>query len=295
MNIWKDKSWHPMLLKEIKKPFNSKEYIFELKFDGQRALVFASPKNVIIKSRHGEDITYLFPELQNIKDVVKNNVIFDGEIVSFKDGVPSFSKLQERTHLKMEEKIIKQSKNNPVIFICFDILYNNKDLTNLILLERKKELNKFLDNEVFLKNKFIDTNGIELFKYIKKLGLEGIIAKKKESTYLINTRSDVWLKIKNLNKEVFYIGGYIKSKKTNIISLLLGEKRNNEFYFVGKVSLLEKSSLYDKILKIKPKKVSPFTNYNKNAIYIKPTLKCNIEYLERTKNNHLRQPVFRDE
>lgn len=295
MNIWNDKLWRPMLLKEIKKPFNSKDYFFELKFDGQRAIVFASPKKVIVKNRHGEDISYLFPELQNIKKLVKNNVIFDGEIVSFKDGLPSFSKLQERTHLKNKEKIENQSKENPIIFVCFDILYDNKDLTTLKLIERKKILNNYSDNDVFLKNKFIDTYGIDLFKYIKKMNLEGIIAKEKDSNYYINKRSNVWLKIKNLNKESFFIGGYIKSSKTNIISLLLGEKRNNELHFVGKVSLHEKNILYKIILKKKTIKNSPFIDYNKDVNYLNPTLKCHVEYLERTKNKHLRQPIFRDE
>ena len=294
MNIWTNHNWKPMLLKQVEKPFDSKDHIFELKFDGIRAVIFASPKKVIVQSRNKVDISSLFPELQSIKKLVKNDTIFDGEIVAFKDGLPSFSKLQERNHLKNSYKITKESEENPIVFVCFDILYDKKDITNLTLLERKDILKKFKENEYFLKNKFIDTYGKDFFKEIKKKHLEGIIAKRKDSTYKINTRSDVWLKIKNLNIDNFFIGGYIKSNKTNIISLLLGEIRNDSLYYVGKVSLHENNKLYPKILKQKEINNNPFINYKGKGIFIKPNITCNILYLERTKNKHLRQPIYKD-
>ena len=100
MSIWNNHDFHPMLLKEINKPFNSKDYLFEIKYDGIRVVIFATPKKVTIQTRNKQDITNIFPELQSIKKLIKENTIFDGEIVSFKDGLPSFSKLQERNHLK---------------------------------------------------------------------------------------------------------------------------------------------------------------------------------------------------
>ena len=199
MNIWNDRPWTPMLLKEVDKPFNSKNHLFELKFDGHRTVIFATPKKVTVYSRNQKDVTYLFPELEKIKNLVKNKTIFDGEIVKFHQGKPSFSKLQERTHLKNKQKIKKDSITNPIIFICFDILYDNKDLTKLPLIERKEILSKFNDNDVFLKNTYIEEKGHDLFKYVKKQGLEGIIAKEKKGIYEINTRSNTWLKIKNLH------------------------------------------------------------------------------------------------
>ena len=105
MSLW-NKPFTPMLLKEIAKPFNSKDYLFELKYDGERALIFASPHKVIIKNRHNDDITSIFPELQTIKDIIKTKTIFDGEIVSFSKGYPSFSLLQQRAHLKNKIRII---------------------------------------------------------------------------------------------------------------------------------------------------------------------------------------------
>ena len=292
MNIWKNKNWSPMLLQEIDKPFNSKDYIFELKFDGQRAIVFASPNEVIIKSRNYHDITYLYPELQSIKNLVNKNVIFDGEIVVFDNNKPSFQKLQERFRLKNKNTIKAYSEKMKVEFVCFDIIYEDKDLTNLDLMQRKEILSKYKDNDVFIKNKYIDEKGVDLFKKVVKLDLEGIIAKKKDSKYIINDRNYNWIKIKNLKSENFYICGYNEKKGSNVVSLLLGEIKNNKYYFVGKVSMAKKRELYNKIKKLNVKKKSPFIDYNEEGNYITPKFKCKIKYLERTKSNHLRQPIF---
>ena len=292
MSLWKNNKWQPMLLKEVKKPFNDSNYIYELKFDGYRAIIFADPNHVKVHNRKGEDITFLYPELQTIKQLVKKNMIFDGEIVMLENGVPSFKKLQARAHLKKKDKIMYQSKQNPVLFMCFDVLYDGQDLCKYPLVDRKKYLSKVKDNDTFIKVKEIDTMGIPFFKEVKKRNLEGIIAKKKNSIYEINKRTDSWLKIKNLKKEIFYIGGYIEKEKNSVISLLLVEKKNNQFLYVGKVSMGKKKKLYEKLKKMKIEKAPYFQKEKENAMYIKPIYLCEIEYLERTENNQLRQPIF---
>ena len=183
INIWNDHNWEPMKLKEIDKPFNSNDYIFELKFDGIRAIIFASKDNIKIQSRNRQDLTFLFPELDTIKNLVDKNVIFDGEIVAFENDRYSFSKIQKRLHLKSKDKILRASKEDPITFVVFDILYENKDLTNLSLLERKKYLKKYKDTDYFIKTKTIHKDGIKFFESVKKLNLEGIIAKKKNGKY----------------------------------------------------------------------------------------------------------------
>lgn len=290
MNIWKERCWTPMLLKEVFKPFNSKEFIYELKFDGYRAIIFTDGKKLQVQSRNQEDITYLFPELQDIKKLVNGKVIFDGEIVILKNNIPSFKELQKRSHLKDSKKIWYCSKENPVVFICFDILYENKDITSLTLLERKNILNKYSNNDVFIKNRYIENNGIKYFNTIKRLNLEGIVAKKINSTYEINKRTDAWLKIKNIQKEIFYVAGY-SMNKNNTLSLYLGELINNKLYYCGKVLLGNKNSFYDKIINLKTIDKSPFIDFDKNIHYINK-IKCYIEYLEKTSNNHLRHPKF---
>lgn len=284
----------PMLLAEIFKPFSNKGYIFEIKYDGIRALIYINNKEIIIKSRNNTILNDLYPELLDIKDICKDECIFDGEIVLFDNGKPSFSKLQERNRLKSKNKINAMIKNNPVTFVCFDILYKNKDLTNKNLIERKVVLNNFKDNKIFQKTKYFEEYGKDLFNLVKKEDLEGIIAKLKTSKYFYNIRCKEWIKIKNFKKDKFYVCGYIEEKDKYIIVLILGELRNNKYYYVGKVILGKKDILYNTITKTKKLKTSNLEDYNKKEVtYITPKNIIEINYIERTKNNLLRQPFIR--
>lgn len=291
MSIFKNKDIKPMLLTETSKPFNDKNYIFELKFDGIRTLIYISKNNIIIKSRNQLILNDLFPELLDIKNNFKTNIIFDGEIVVLKDGKPSFSSLQKRLHIKNKNKINKLKKEYPATFICFDILYETKDLTNLKLIKRKEILNKYKDTKEFIKTIYYKENGINLFNAVKEMNLEGIVAKNINSTYQINTRSNDWIKIKNLKDDDFYICGYLE--KENVASLLLGEKKDNKYIYVGKVTIGKKRNEFRIIKKCKITK-NNLTNFNdKNYIFINPSIKCTVNFLERTNNNSLRHPVFK--
>lgn len=288
MNLWKNRNFTPMLLKEIDKPFNSKKYYYELKYDGYRALIFVNKNEIYIQSRNKNDITFLYPELSNIKKIVNKNVIFDGEIVIFENNKPSFNKISKRSKLKNKNIIKKESINNPVIFIAFDILYENKNLTNLSLIERKKILEKYHDTDFFIKSKVYLNNGIKLYNFVKKNNLEGIVIKDINGLYHINKRTSDFIKVKNIKSDNFFIAGYINNNKYTS-SLVLCEKYNNDYIYVGKVLISKKNNIYKKILNIKKCK-----NYlkieNNDITFIKPILSCKINYLERTKNGHLRHP-----
>ncbi len=288
MSLWK-KEFTPMLLKEVDEVFDDENYLYEVKYDGIRVLVFVSNDSVVIKSRYGMDITKLFPELSCLSKIVSGKVIFDGEIIILDDGRVSFSKLQKRFHLKNKRTIDFLSKTNPVVFMCFDVLYENRDLINLSLLERKEILNNYEDNEVFVKSTYVYGKGSKLFKAIKSLDMEGIVAKKIDSKYLINERSDNWIKIKNYKSDDFLILGYIN--KENVISLVLGELLKGRIVYVGKVSLGKKRSLANKIMNMKEAKAL-IDIKDKDVIYVKPNVKCEVKYLERTSNGLLRQPFI---
>lgn len=291
MNIWNERTWSPMLLKEIDEPFNSSDYIYEMKYDGIRALCFIDNKSISFLSRNHYDLTNNFPELKSIKDNIKGKIIFDGEIVLLDEkGYPSFANLLKRNRLKNKDKINLLSKTNPVSFVVFDILYENKDLTNLSLMERKKILDKYQDTDIFIKAKYIEKEGKKFFREIKKLNLEGIVAKRKDSKYHINKRTDDFIKIKNIKRDEFIIGGYEVKKKN--LTIYLGEKKNNSLIFVGKCSLSLNNQDAIKILGLKTDKNS-FNNLDDDVIYTKLSLRCYIDYTEKTKNNHLRHPVFK--
>lgn len=277
----------PMLLSESNNVPISKNYIYELKYDGIRALIYISSKNLKIYTRNKVDVTHLFPELNKLKDIIKYNVILDGEIICTKDGKPNFSKLLSRIRLKNKDKILSQSMWNRATFICFDILlFNDKNLTNCTLLERKNILNKFKDNDIFIKSK-IFSDGVKLFKTIKKFNLEGIVCKDINSKYVINSRSVYWIKVKNYKIETFYIGGYtIKNDKQ--ITIYLGEHIKNNLEYVGKVFVSKRHKLYNKVINCK-KASNKFINLEENIIFVEPTIRVKVRYIERTENNRLRE------
>lgn len=282
----------PMLLSEQNEPFDDEDYIFELKFDGIRANVHASPRGVKIFSRNGHDVTAQFPELQSIKRIVKSEVIFDGEIVSFEKGKPSFSRLQKRNRCKNHGKIISLSREEPVVFVAFDCIYEKSNLCTQKLLDRKRVLSKYEDTDEFVKTTYNVGKGIKLFKKVVDMGLEGIVAKRKDGFYEPGVRTKEWIKIKNFKVENFVIGGYIENKEK--ISLLLGEKRDHRLYFVGKVSITRKTDIYKKLKAMNKKVRSSFADYDEEgAAYLPFKYSCIVSYIERTPNGQLRQPVFK--
>lgn len=283
------KFFKPMLLSERSQAFDDDKFLYELKYDGYRATIHVSPKTIKVYSRNGIDLTSNFPELKSIKGLVKHETIFDGEIVSFLNGKPSFSDLQVRGRIKSKYKIEEKALENPVVFVAFDCLYEDgEDLTHFDLLKRKKILEKFGTNDNFILSSYSIGQGKSLFKKVKKLDLEGIVAKRIDSEYVPEVRTKDWIKIKNYKCESFFIGGFIDTQFKR--SLLLGEYRSDgKLYFVGKVSV-DKLKVFDN----KVYSRSPFCNYKEKEInYFKKLSKCEVIYIERTPNGNLREPVFK--
>jgi len=280
----------PMLLKEVDKPFKDDNYIFELKYDGIRTLLYVSSKTFKLITRNGNDLANIYPELKSVQNIVgKHKVIFDGEIVAFKNGKPSFSELQHRNHLKNISKIKLMINEIPVCFVVFDIIYFDKDLTNLTLMERKKILNDFTDTDIFIKTKMYN-DGLKLFKHIKKIGLEGIVAKQKDSKYILGKRVENWVKIKNFKKEYFYVYGVTKLKDK--YALYLGEYKNKKLIPVGKVSVMPDNDVL-KIVQKQKKVKNIFIDITENINFVEPINKILVHYMERTLNNTLRQPFIK--
>ena len=277
----------PMLLEEVNEPFNDKNFLYEIKFDGIRALIYVSKNSFKILSRNGTNLTNKYPELKKIQKLVGNHeIIFDGEIIAAEGALPSFSLLQKRNRVKRVSSDIMN--DIPVYFIVFDILYDNVDLTNLSLDKRKKILGQYPDNSVFIKSR-IYSDGLSLFKMVKKIGLEGIVAKKRKSIYLFGKRTSDWVKVKNIHVDNFIVHGYLE--KTNTYSLLLGEYKNNKLKYVGKVSVNKSHEVMNTLKKMK-KINNQFVNFDEKATYIIPVKTVRIHYLERTKSDMLRHATL---
>ena len=248
----------PMLLYEEKRFVFSNDYLYEIKYDGVRALVYVSPTFFKVVSRNGRDITKYFLELKSLQKLVNKEIIFDGELIAFKNNKPCFYEIMKR---------VRGNKNIPFLYMAFDLLYEGSSLLDYPLEKRKKKLAKY-HNTSFFRVVPIYKKGKVLFEKVKKLGLEGIVCKAKNSLYQVGRRSYDWVKVKNIQRDVFYVANYLF--KDNYIILDLAEKKKS-FCFVGKVAVLKS--------KVK-RKIIPYQT------------RCYVKYLERTSTSHLRQPVF---
>ncbi len=287
-----------MLLYETQ-PFNDKDYIYELKFDGSRCIAYLDKNETILKNKRQKILNDTFPELSKLHQASNKRCIIDGEIVCMKDGKPDFYTLQARSLLVDPVKIHYQSLKNPATFVAYDILYvGNEDVTSYPLLKRKAMLtNAINENKNITISRFIEEKGIEFFELAKKEGLEGIVAKEKHSPYYIGKRSKVWQKIKVMQEEDVLICGYMVDEEGKLKDLLLCKRNeNNKFEYYGKI--------YMGISKHDEQYVLDFASKNKtkalfkevdasNITWIKPKLVGVIKYMMKTKSGGLRQPVFK--
>ena len=299
MDLFESKNISPMLLNFVSSPFDDKNYIFELKLDGIRCIAYLDKDKTILRNKRNKDVTEIYPELKNIHKFVKHRCILDGELVSLNsDGTPNFFALQKRSLMTDKFKIELESEKNKVNFVAYDILYfKNKDLTTLPLIERKKLLEEnIVDSDFISKSRYIFEKGIEFFNLTKKLGLEGIVAKKVDGKYVIGKRTSEWIKIKNLIDEDLIICGVLLDENNQIKDLILGESKNKKLTYRGKVFLNISKEEQDIILNyLKTHKVSSplFDNMNKSIIWMKPNLTCTIQYMMKTRDGNMRQPVFK--
>src|SRR5690554_4531131 len=221
----------PMLATTGKEPFNNENWVFEIKWDGYRAIAdLSSKENMKLYSRNGISFMDRYPNIK--KDLLKqkHSMIIDGEIVALNEkGAPSFQLLQHYA----------ENPNTPVIFKVFDILYlNGHSARKLSLIERKELLKDALIETPRIKYcDHIDGNGIDFYSEIQRSNIEGVMAKKKSSIYTDGNRSENWLKIKNNLSEEAVIVGYTEPKgsRSYFGSLILGRVINSELQYSGNV------------------------------------------------------------
>lgn len=198
----------PMLLHKSDEPFDSSDYITELKLDGIRLIysVDAASK-VRMYSRRNNEITAKFPELHSLD--LPPGTVLDGElIVSDSNGKPDFEGMMSR--------FLSSKSTAPISFVAFDVLqHDGKRVTALPLLERKDLLADLVptDSGLLSKVQFVEGHGAAYYNAVQAQGLEGIVLKRKDSRYQIGKRSDAWLKVINYQYADVYVIGYCKQPK----------------------------------------------------------------------------------
>ena len=293
MDLFDSKSASPMLIAEETEPFDSPDYIYELKLDGERGLSYLSSETVL-RNKRQLNMLAKFPELDGIHKQVKQRCILDGEYIVIIDGKPDFSEVRRRSLMSSPFKIKLAADKYPVSFAAYDILYlKDKPLLDLPLMERKEILAKIVTESPKLSiSRYIETEGVKLFNLTRQQGLEGVVAKRAQSKYFCGKRTKDWIKFKNLQDDDYVICGYI-IKSDAVTSLVLAQYRNARLVYKGHVTLGVSRNDFT-VISDTEHTSNPFPGTkSENTIWIKPVNVCKVEFMERYESGSLRQPVYK--
>lgn len=301
-------SINPMLAVVAEKAFDDPNWTFEVKWDGYRAIAFIQNGSVKLISRNHNDLTHRYPELSVLTEHVKGkNVILDGEVVVLdKEGRSSFSLMQQRTGIRAHGRQAAPNHELPIVYYAFDILYlDGYDLRRVTLEERKRVLQQALNQNALVRySEDYPERGNALFQVAKEEGLEGILAKKRNSCYE-ERRSSEWLKIKIAQTVDCVVGGYTdpEGSRQYFGSLVLGLYNDKkQLIHVGQAGTgFDQAKLKEisAILKKIESKTNPFTGPvdAKKAHWVKPERVAEVKFSEWTHETSegglkLRAPVF---
>ncbi len=308
------KSLEPMHATLTEAPFSAPDWYFEPKMDGVRAIVFINGTSVRIISRSGLDATRQYPTIVGeMAEQTERRLVLDGEIVALNEkGVPSFQTIQQRLNLQRDSDIRKMDEQIPVYFYAFDILYaGGYDLRGAPLSDRKALLKQLVvsTDHIHLLEHF-EEDGVAAYDGAISAGLEGVMAKKRDSVYESGRRSKAWLKVKGTQEDEFVVGGYsggTGGRAKTFGSLLVGQYDDEgRLVYAGNVgtgfddrtlaallkrleSLKTDASPFDVMTPVtsrfgRPKDV-PIT-------WVTPELVARVKFAEWTNDGHLRAPSF---
>ncbi len=282
------------MAKETSQPFDDKDWLFEIKWDGYRAISEIRKDKILLYSRNGLNFQLTYPIVVNQLNKIKEDVVLDGEIVVLgDDGKPDFQFLQHYS----------ENQNRPIQYCVFDLLeLNGKNTKALPLLDRKELLEKIIppDDPVLKYSDHILEKGKSFFQVSKEKNLEGIMAKKINSKYFPGKRTSEWLKIKNHKTAEAIIAGYTEpsGSRNYFGSIILASKKGNKFIYMGNAGtgfnqkkLEELYELFQPLIQ----KESPFNEKiksNSKITWIKPELICEVKFSEVTADGKFRHPVF---
>lgn len=294
----------PMLATLVDKPFDTEGWLYEVKWDGYRALAFLNEGEVELRSRNDKSFNDKFYPVTNALQQWKINAILDGEIVVTSDnGISNFGELQNW----------RSEADGELIYYLFDILWHEgKDLRNLPLTKRKQILEAIAPTKGIIRlSETFAGSGTEFFEAAKQTGLEGMIAKKADSPYISGERSKDWLKIKANKRQEMVIGGYTLNDDSSKLfsALLVGVYEGDKLIYTGKIGTGFNQQTQKEMMKLfKPliAKKPPFTelpDINKpsrfrpnpphaTASWLKPQLVCEVSFTEMTSDGIMRHPSF---
>ena len=293
----------PMLATLVDEPFDDDEWLFEVKWDGYRAICTVDEKgHLSLVSRNGLDFLSKFPEMEELQSAWTTlPIVVDGEIVSLdSEGRSSFQRLQESLNSRRSMGRPKKPRH-PLVFAVFDLLYaDGKDLRKTPLEERKALLERVIaDPDLVLYSKHVVGKGRALYELAQDRHLEGIIGKRRDSVYQEKRTRD-WVKVKAQLVQEFVIGGYTEPRgsRTGFGAILLGVYDKGKLRYVGHAGTgfdTKTLKTMTRDLKAIERKTSPFVNEveaNTKPHFVEPKYIAEVRFTEWTRDGILRQPAF---
>jgi bifunctional non-homologous end joining protein LigD len=298
----------PMLATLAGHSFDDLAWSFEPKWDGIRALAVCDTETRLV-SRNGNNVTAGYPELQTLHEqLVALDAILDGEIVAFEDGRPSFQRLQGRMHVRDPKRLERLTRQIPVVFMAFDLIYlDGVDVTGRPFTERRRLLEEsVVVSEQLQLSPVVEGSGRALFTAAREQSLEGIVAKRSDSTYQPGKRSRAWLKVKVIFDADVVIVGWTDGegrREGGIGSLVMAVFEGDEVRYVGNVG----TGFDDATLEQIAGQLEPLATENsplrpeavrshpelRGAHWVEPELIATVEHRELTEAGKLRAPAFK--
>lgn len=295
----------PMLARLGKLPAKEEGWAAEIKWDGVRAIAYCRPGRLALQTRNLRDVTAQYPEVRRLsRQLGARDAVLDGELVAFDgEGRPSFSRLQQRIHQTSASVVRSRMKTHPVTYVIFDLLY--LDGVDLIAepYRRRRELLEELElsGPHWQTPAYSTGHAKELLAVSGERGLEGLVMKRLESAYSPGKRTGEWLKVKNVGRQEFVIGGWLPGqgrRRGQLGSLLIGYYKDGKLRYAGKVGTgFSEQDLTDLRKRLKPleRKKNPFAAGKgpRGAHYVEPSLVAEVEFRELTGDGLVRHGSFK--
>ncbi len=300
----------PMLAKLSKLPAGVDEgWATEVKWDGVRAIAYCRPGRVELQTRNLNTVSAQYPEVRRLaRQLGARDAVLDGELVAFDgDGLPSFERLQQRIHQTSEATVRRRMKTHPVTYVIFDLLHlDGADLTGEPY-ERRRELLEGLglEGESWQVPSYSTGHAEELLAASAARGLEGIVVKRLDSSYAPGRRTGDWLKVKNVGRQEFVIGGWVPGegrRRGGLGSILIGYFEPGEggprLRYAGKIGTGFKQSdldLLKELLEPLVREESPFVEAKppRDAVFVDPELVTEVEFRELTSDGMVRHGAYK--
>jgi bifunctional non-homologous end joining protein LigD len=289
----------PMLAKLAKLPARDEGWAAEVKWDGVRAVAYCRPGRLQLQSRNLRDVTAQYPEVRRLsRQLGAVDAVLDGELVAFdENGLPSFERLQQRIH-QTDEAVVR-----PVTYVIFDLLYlDGHDLTAEPYARRRELLEGLeLSGQSWQTPAYSAGHAKELLAASAEQGLEGIVLKRLDSGYAPGKRGGTWLKVKNVGRQEFVIGGWMPGegrRRDRLGSILLGYFDGGELHYAGKVGTGFSDRALDELgARLAPleRETNPFAARRgpRKANFVEPRLVAEIEFRELTAEGMVRHGSFK--